>query len=53
MSEEDLDWVKAALKKLTTRVVARNASTGIDVEAGEKSTASAEVSIDMEGFLKV
>ena len=50
---EDLGWVKAALKKQTTRVVARDASTGIEVEAGEKSAASAEVSIDLEGFLKV
>lgn len=51
--EDDLDWVKAALKKLTTRVVARAASTGIEVEGSEKSAASAEVSINMEGFLKV
>lgn len=51
--EEDLDWVKSALEKLTTRVVARDASTGIKVEAGEKSAASAEVSIDMERFMRV
>lgn len=52
VNKEDLDWVKTALKRLTTRVVARDASMGIEVEIGEKSAASAEVSIDMEGFLK-
>jgi hypothetical protein len=52
VNEEDLDWIKEALKKLTTRVVARHASTGIEVEAGAKLAASTEVSIDMEGFLK-
>jgi hypothetical protein len=52
VNEEDLGWVKAALEKLTTRVVARDSMTGIEVEADEKSAAFAEVTIDMEGFLK-
>lgn len=54
VNQEDLDWVTAALKKLTTRVIARDALKGIQVESSAKSATSAkEVSIDMEGFLKL
>lgn len=52
VTEEDLGWVQAGLKKLTTRVVARDAASRFEVDEGKKAAATAEVVIDMAGFLK-
>lgn len=52
VTEEDLGWVQAGLKKLTTRVVARDAASRFEVDEGQKAAATAEVVIDMAGFLK-
>jgi len=49
---DDLAWVQAALKKHTRRVVARDASTGFEVDTGNKSVSATAVTLDMEGFLK-
>lgn len=50
---EDLSWVTAALKKTTTRVVARDAASGIYTETTGKAAADAAVELDLEGFLKL
>lgn len=47
---EDLDWVKAALKKRSSRITARDAATGFAVEQAE-SKAGAGLVLDTEGFL--
>lgn len=46
---EDLDWVQAALKRKTSRIVARDMSDGISI-AASASSASADLVLDPEGF---
>lgn len=53
VAAEDLSWVAAALKKTTSRVVARDAASGIDTETTEKGAANSAVELDLEGFLKL
>ena len=53
VSAEDLSWVTAALKKITSRVVARDAASGIYTETTEKAAAESAVELDLEGFLKL
>lgn len=52
VAEEDLVWVQAALKKHSTRIVARDKSAGIQVEQTTQTTASREFVLDVEGFMK-
>ncbi|WP_026295750.1 hypothetical protein [Aromatoleum toluclasticum] len=49
--EEDLAWVQAALKKHSSRIVARDKDTGIEVEKPAQA-ASNSLILDMEGFMK-
>lgn len=53
VATEDLSWVAAALKKKTSRVVARDAASGINAETTEKAAVDSAVEIDLEGFLKL
>lgn len=53
VAAEDLSWVTAALKKTTSRVVARDAARGINTETTEKAAADSAVELDLEGFLKL
>mgnify|MGYP000847483356 CR=1 FL=1 len=53
VAAEDLSWVAAALKKTTSRVVARDAASGIATETTEKSAAASAVELDLEGFMKL
>jgi hypothetical protein len=46
---EDLDWVRDALKRKTSRVVARDMADGIST-ASSASSASVELVLDPEGF---
>lgn len=52
VATEDLTWVQAALKKHTSRVVARDAATGFEVDADTKSASASAVTLDLEEFLK-
>lgn len=52
VADDDLTWVQAALKKKTSRVVARDAESGIDVDSDKNSASSSAVSLDLAGFLK-
>lgn len=49
---EDLAWVQAALKKQTSRVVARDAASGLVIAEEQASENATAVALDMEGFLK-
>ncbi|WAC73525.1 hypothetical protein OU995_01885 [Roseateles sp. SL47] len=49
---DDLAWVQAALKNHTLRVVARDASSGFEVDTSAKAASASAVALDMEGFLK-
>lgn len=51
VSEEDLEWVRSALKAKSRRVVARNKEDGIAVEDSSRA-ASAGFVLDLEGFMK-
>lgn len=51
VAEEDLAWVQAALKKNSSRIVARQKETGIEVEKHEQAAKNSPV-LDMEGFMK-
>ncbi|MEJ1095355.1 MULTISPECIES: hypothetical protein [unclassified Pseudoxanthomonas] len=51
VGEEDLDWVKSALKAKSSRVVARNKENGIATEESNRAT-SAGFALDVEGFMK-
>jgi hypothetical protein len=46
---EDLDWVRAALKRKTDRIVARDMSEGTAI-ADSTSSASVELVLDPQGF---
>lgn len=52
VTAEDLDWVNTALGKESKRVVARDAQSGFEVDAGKKSTSAPAVTLDLEEFLK-
>lgn len=48
--KEDLDWIRASLKKKSTRITARDLSEdGADEEG--RATQRANIEIDLEGFL--
>lgn len=47
---EDLDWVQAALKRKTSRIVARDMSQGTTVAEGA-SSATVELVLDPQGFM--
>lgn len=49
-NEDDLSWVQSALKKHSTRIIARDINTGIATE--ESAAKSNSLSLDLEGFLK-
>ena len=51
VGEEDLDWVKSALKAKSSRVVARNKDDGITTEESSRA-AFAGFALDVEGFMK-
>lgn len=51
VGEEDLDWVKSALKAKSNRVVARNKEDGIVTDESSRA-ASTGFSLDIEGFMK-
>lgn len=52
VAEEDLAWVKAALKKNSSRVVARDKDSGIEVEQEAQAAAGNAFVLDVEGFMK-
>lgn len=52
VAEEDLAWVQSALKKHSTRIVARDKNEGIGVEREEQAMASNSMTLDVEGFWK-
>ena len=52
VAEEDLAWVRSALKKSTNRVVARNKDSGTEVEQKTGASASSPLVLDVEGFMK-
>lgn len=52
VAEEDLAWVQSALKKSTSRVVARDKDSGIEVEKKAHAAASSALVLDVEGFMK-
>lgn len=51
VAEEDLAWVQAALKKNSSRIVARDKVAGIEVEKQEQAANNSPV-LDTEGFMK-
>lgn len=53
VAAEDLSWVRDALKKKTSRIVARDAASGIATEPTEKSAQSGAMDLDLKGFLKL
>jgi hypothetical protein len=52
VAAEDLNWVQSALKKHSTRVVARDKDEGITVEKNEQAAAVNSMTLDVEGFWK-
>ena len=52
VAEEDLAWVRAALKKNSSRVVARDKDSGIEVEQTAQTAAGKTFVLDVEGFMK-
>lgn len=52
VAEEDLGWVQAALKQHSTRVVARDKDSGLQVEQQASSTAGNAIALDIDGFMK-
>lgn len=52
IATDDLSWIQAALKRQTSRVVARDAESGFEVDADKKSASASAVTLDLEGFLK-
>lgn len=52
VATDDLSWVQAALKQQTSRVVARDAESGFEVDTDKKPTSASAVTLDLEGFLK-
>ncbi|MDO9250804.1 MAG: hypothetical protein Q7U48_04540 [Hydrogenophaga sp.] len=52
VAEEDLAWVQSALKKHSTRIIARDKTEGVVVEKEEQAAASSSMTLDVEGFWK-
>lgn len=52
VGEEDLAWVQAALRKNSSRVVARHKDSGIEVEQKASTAVANEFVLDVEGFMK-
>lgn len=52
VAEEDLVWVKAALKKNSSRVVARDKDSGIEANQTTQAAVSDAFVLDVEGFMK-
>lgn len=52
VAEEDLAWVKAALKKSSSRVVARDKDSGIEVNQNTQAATGDAFVLDVEGFMK-
>lgn len=52
VAEEDLVWVQGALKKNSSRVVARNMDAGLEVEANAQAAPGSALVLDIEGFMK-
>lgn len=52
VAEEDLVWVQAALKKNSSRVVARDKDSGIEVEQMAQAAAGNAFVLDVDGFMK-
>lgn len=50
-NEEDLDWVKGALKKHGDRITARDKSATIAIDDEEAAKAAAPLVLDPKGFL--
>lgn len=50
---EELTWVQAALKKNSSRVVARDKDLGIEIEEKAEATAGYSSSLNIEGFMKL
>lgn len=50
--KEDISWVSASLKKITSKVVAHDISQGIAVEKSENRNGQS-VEVDWEAFLKL
>jgi hypothetical protein len=48
---DELDWVRAALKKHSSRITARDHSTGFAIEEAS-AVATSTLTLDVEGFLK-
>lgn len=50
---DDLEWVRASLKKRSSRIVARDlAETNLPEEANEESVATKAATINLESFLR-
>lgn len=49
---DDLSWVQAALKRHTTRITARDVSTGASTEENSASIPPQALVLDVEAFLK-
>lgn len=52
VAEEDLVWVQGALKKSSSRVVARNMDDGLEVENNAQVAPGSALVLDVEGFMK-
>ncbi len=48
---DDLNWVQEALAKKTSRVTARDLTTGVNDEESEASQSAKSLAIDVEAFL--
>jgi len=52
VAEEDLAWVKSALKQSSNRIVARDKDSGIEVEQQAQAATGGTLVLDVEGFMK-
>lgn len=52
VANEDLAWVKAALKKNSSRVVAHDKDSAIEVDQKAEGVANGTFLLDVEGFMK-
>ncbi len=53
VAEEDLVWIRGALRKNSSRVVARNMDAGLEVEASAQAAPGSALVLDVEGFMKL
>lgn len=49
--KDDLTWVQNALKQISTRITARDLDEGIQENAGEAAAKTAELTVNLDGFL--